>query len=323
MFSDSLVSQEIGAPRGLNYGDRVSLFESNTIGDFMKDMVISSSMELALDPTLVLKLPDRENHSVSSSLSEAFPEPQADLVISRIFADNSFSTSFPDPIAISEELFKVFSLAKSYVILVYSRRAPFKLWPLVKNLSSGFSLEGFVPHRFPSFIHDRYPASDGDLYFFTLGKENFPDPYGISGGMSLYSPIKPAIPMEDLKDFAIAESISQLKALTSMGYYAEALPILYNLVVAKPRDLNFRINLGVILALLGEIPEAYRVLKGVLAEDPSHGLARKELAKISLSQRDFEVTRAFLPEIVLLKQVDPKIAKIWPEIREGLLAVTQ
>jgi tetratricopeptide (TPR) repeat protein len=276
--------------------------------------VINDNIGAKTPPELVLSLPLQ---SISLDLSPgAADEPLYDLVIYRGFCNLEPTSDFPPPHLIKEELRSLITLAKKAVILLYPSKAPFLIKDLHDAELTGFSLEGFLPHRYPQTSHDHDETSTGDFYFFqnTYNSSPLPLPFGITGGPSKLSPIV-ATDIEEENPDGILKS---LQGFTAKGLLAEALPYIYKLISLRPNEERIKINLALNLALLGEGLEAERILKGVLCENPRNHSARISLTKLYLAQEDYENLRAYLPELLLLEKMDPLITQRWKEIRKGL-----
>jgi tetratricopeptide (TPR) repeat protein len=268
-----------------------------------------------------LNLPDSFPHSLLSAPREAYEEPSHDVAVCREWGALAPEGPFPHAFELKEDLRRLFSRAREFAVVIYPAKAPIGLATLARTLQSGFTLEGFVPHRYPATPHDREETSGGDLYFFSLNGRALPAPFGITGGPSAGSPIAAADAPTRREE--TEELLLKLKSHTAAGLFQESLPLLYRLLSANPSDVKLRLNLAVILHILGETPEAIRLFLGILAEDPLNGQARVALAKIHLANQSYGDLRAFLPETLLLRATDPFIQKSWPEIRASLLELDQ
>jgi hypothetical protein len=299
---------------------RVSRFESLVSETFMERMGLGSALEVINATIADAPEPLTLSHPLECiSLDTpivAGEEPTHDLVISRNFSNLKDSDNFPSPLVIKDELRRLVTLSRRYVMVMYPSSAPYTILSLFSNLRSGFSLEGFLPHRFPETPHDKWETSKGDFYIFANTHDGtaLPEPFGITGGPSLLSPIGTGEEVEDDSE----KIVKNLQLFTSQGLLSDALPFIYRLIALRPTDIRIRINLALNLALLGETLEGERVLKGVLCESPKNYQARMALCKIFLSVSDYENLRAFLPELLFLRNADPKVTEMWAEIRDGL-----
>jgi hypothetical protein len=294
------------------------VFESLIAESFMEAMGVSSACELTnplvaySPPSLVLSRPleclGMDSEAVMGE------EPSYDLVISRSFCHLREGIPFPPPIVIKEELTHLVALSKRYVLIQYPSDAPFPLAALAANLNTGFALEGFLPHRYPD--GEASGGTPGDFYFFvnSQGSEPLPAPFGISGGPSKLSPIKDGM----IQRLVPSGVIEDMEALASKGRLPDHLPFIYKLVRLRPWDLRARTNLALNLMVSGEGIEGERVLKGILAENPQDELTRMALCRLYLEAPDYENLRAFLPELNILHDTDPRVAACWERISLAL-----
>ncbi|MDR2200313.1 MAG: hypothetical protein LBR53_12870 [Deltaproteobacteria bacterium] len=308
------------APAAL--GSRRSRYESRLLESFMESLGLKAAAEPAASPfgqPFPLFAPPGTTEGGTGEIpSEKGEGPAPELLVSRIFGGTN-PLDFPSPRDVGLELAGLAALAAPYLAVLYPRNAPRTLGEILKGLDTGYSIEGFVPHRYPDHPFDHDSTSDADFYFLAsprVGKP-LPLPFGVTGGPSRLSPVK----AESLAEEDPELIIKTLQSLTSQERLTETLPHIYKLAGLRPSDGRIRINLAVNLAILGEGLEAERVLKGVLAEKPNEHEARITLCRLHLSRSDYGKLRAFLPELLFLRKADPKVEADWEKIREGLLAV--
>jgi tetratricopeptide (TPR) repeat protein len=236
-----------------------------------------------------------------------------DVSVSRRFG--APGADAPDPEEAKEELSRLFSLSRRYALALYPASGT-GIGEIASGLWHPLTLEGFVPHRYPESFHDRGEAGGGDFYLFARRGEPVPEAFsapgnrhssGIARSPTAANPEDPEILLKAVKELAAA------------GETAKAVPLLSRLARMRPEDLRLRLNLGYFHLNQGSRSAAAECFRSALADDPANGEARRALAGIFLSVKDWAGLRAFLPELMLLKASSPKVLQIWPEIRQGFM----
>jgi tetratricopeptide (TPR) repeat protein len=238
----------------------------------------------------------------------------SELAVSRALAAPDCPLPTPDEAA--EELSTLFSVAGRYAIALYPAACAVGLGEIAADVNPSFTLEGFMPHRYPGHCHDRGETSAGDVYVFAARGETVPPPFRAPGSARSRDAIRGG-PDACGEDQGIL--LKAVKDLASRGETAKAVPLLARLCRMRPGDARLRLNLGYFRLNVGELEPAREAFLSVLADDPANGEARRAITGILLSRRDWPALRAFLPELLIMKAVSPKVMGLWPEIRKAFL----
>jgi tetratricopeptide (TPR) repeat protein len=222
----------------------------------------------------------------------------------------------PDPEETAEELSRLFALSSRFAAVLYPAGARSRIGEIAACLWRPFTLEGFVPHRFPECFHDRGESSRGDFYIFALEGETVPPPFRAPGGrFARRDPGRSPDGHPEDPEMLLAA----VKELAARGETGKAVPLLARLARLRPTETRLRMNLGYFLLNVGNHQAAAEAFRSALADEPDSGEARRALAGIFLHMRDWAGLRPFLPELMILRTSSPKVAQIWPEIRAGFM----
>ncbi|MDR2459195.1 MAG: tetratricopeptide repeat protein [Deltaproteobacteria bacterium] len=329
-------------------GTRVESFEAKIISSLMESLGITKlaepiSSKDVLNPLsfpesityhIILELnPIAQSQEMLQAPSEGEAnKPKYPLVISRRLAKKALGA--PDEVhkAVKDELKTIFALAQDYVLVLYPEKSqdPKSLFSQVEDLGLPYKLGGFLPHRYPKCFHDNGTFGAGNLYVFQrIGTAPVAMPFGISVSPKGINGIRDFLETEgDTSPKAAQDQsgaintkalLTEVKELTLLGKYQEALPKLYELIYLAPTEYRLRQNLAVIYTMLGDNDKAITILQGILAEDPLNRQVKEKLARIHLFTKNYQGLRAFLPELMILKNVDQKVQDSWSEIRDALV----
>lgn len=107
---------------------------------------------------------------------------------------------------------------------------------------------------------------------------------------------------------AVARARRHSAVLQALRRPAEAMPVLARAVARDPVDLDLRLDLARLQALLGEVEAAIDGCHAVLARDPAHGGAQRLLGRCLLGRGDAAAARPWLAQAVRALPSDADLA---------------
>jgi tetratricopeptide (TPR) repeat protein len=303
-------------------GGKIQKFVSEIIHDFSLSHELVSAVELKNNQpnqTILLSTPLSKKEIVDNTVDEniATEFPETELVEAAFsLKDLSVFNSLDELTFYLKELF---TLANRFVIILAENKfsfefgdqtLDFKLTSWVRENMPGWSLAGFVPARFPNCSIDDEETSDDNFFIFSQG-QTLTEKYRIFQGFTdvVLPPLAPGAEAALLKQ---ARNILPTNPL-------EAIKPLQIVVASNPDNLVAANNLALIMYILGKTRDAEAVFKRILAEDSKIQSTRMNLAKMYIKEERWIDLRAFLPELLLLIKIDPKIDSLWPKIRNEFI----
>ncbi|MDR3155324.1 MAG: FkbM family methyltransferase [Deltaproteobacteria bacterium] len=195
----------------------------------------------------------------------------------------------------------------------HTRSRRFTGW-VTANLP-GWKLAGFLPNRFPARPdQDNGMRSSCDFYFYSKNGSLKPryavfDPRGLKERGSVS-----AEECERLKKLA-SESLSQGRPDEAIGHIEGIIAFQLDSGGVEARTLA---NYGAALTAARKLPEAAQAYRAALCLSPGDREARARLARLHLSEREWESLKDFPDELISLLEGGGAAAAMIPEISDNL-----